>query len=50
MTSSLTLEMPTRRKGIRIWAGIIGGIMVGPWKVPDGIKMTEAPLREHLES
>lgn len=39
--------------GIMIWAGIIGGIMVGPWKVPDGVKMTAdnyiAFLREHFE-
>lgn len=50
MISSLTLEMPTRRKGIIIWAGIIGGVMVGPWKVPDSIKMTATLLREQLES
>ena len=22
------------------WAGIVGGIMVGSWKVQDGVKMT----------
>ena len=37
-----------------IWAGIIGGIMVGPWRVPDGTKITAdayiAFLKEHLES
>lgn len=36
-----------------IWVVIIGGIMVGPWKVPDGIKTTAygyiAFLRENLE-
>ena len=36
-----------------IWVGIIGGIMVGPWKVLDSIKMTAHSylvlLREHLE-
>ena len=26
--------------GIRIWAGIIGGVLVGPWRVPEGVKMT----------
>ena len=23
-----------------VWAGIVGGIMVEPWKVQDGVKMT----------
>jgi len=40
--------------GIMIWAGIIGGIMVGPWRVPEGTKITAdayiAFLKEHLES
>ena len=26
--------------GIMIWAGIIGGFMVGPWILPDGTKIT----------
>ena len=37
-----------------IWAGIIGGIMVGPWRVPDGTEITAdayiAFLKEYLES
>ena len=36
-----------------IWAGVIGGIMVDPWKVPDGIKMTSniniVSLREQFK-
>ena len=40
--------------GIMIWAGIIGGIIVGLWRVPDGTKITAdayiAFLKEHLES
>lgn len=39
--------------GIMIWAGIIGGTLVGPWRVPDGVKMTAVAyinfLKEHLE-
>lgn len=39
-----------RECGIMIWAGIIGCIIVSPWKVSDGIKMTaNAFLRDHLE-
>ena len=40
--------------GITIWAGIVGGIMVGPWTVPDVMKITAdayiAFLKEHLKS
>ena len=40
--------------GLVIWAGIIGGIMAGLWRVPDGMKITEdayiAFYKEHLES
>ena len=36
-----------------IWAGIIGGIMVGPQKVPDGVKMNAhtyvALPKKHLQ-
>ena len=40
--------------GIRIWAGIIGGVLVGPWRVPEGVKMTAetyiAFLQQNFES
>lgn len=39
--------------GIMIWGGIIGKTLVGPWRVPDGVKMTAdayiAFMKEHLE-
>lgn len=35
-----------------VWVSIIGDIMVGPWKVSDGVKMSAdayiAFLNEHL--
>ena len=39
--------------GIMIWAGIIDGIMVCPWRVSEEIQITAEPyiviLKEHLE-
>ena len=39
--------------GIMFQALIIGNELVGPWKVPEGVKMTSVPyvtfLKEHLE-
>ena len=39
--------------GIMVWAGINGGTFVGPWKVPEGVKMTANTyinfLKDNLE-
>ena len=35
--------------GIMIWAGIIGGVLVGPWRVPEGVKMTAATYIAFLQ-
>ncbi|XP_029641898.1 uncharacterized protein LOC115216572 [Octopus sinensis] len=47
------LRRQQRGGGIMIWADIIGDILVGPWKVPDRVKMTADAYiifpREHIE-
>ena len=52
MRSSLTVEIPTSKKKYH-FAGIIGCIMIRPYKVSNDIKMTSdayaAHLRDHLE-
>ena len=39
--------------GVMFWAGIISNDLVGPWKDPEGVKMTSvayvAFVKEHLE-
>lgn len=52
-----TRHMRLRRQqgggGTMVWAGIIGGRLVGPWKVPGGVKMTADAyisfLKDHLQ-
>lgn len=36
--------------GVMIWAGIIGGELVGPIRVPEGVKITSAAYCQLLES
>lgn len=35
--------------GIMLWSGIIGGILVGPWKLSDGINITTDAYRAYLQ-
>lgn len=35
--------------GVMFWAGIVGNMMVGPWKVPDGVKMTSLAYIDFLK-
>ena len=36
--------------GVMIWAGIIGDELVGPFRVPDGLKLTAATYCEFLKT
>ena len=51
--SSRRLRRPQGGGGIMIWAGIIEGITVRPWRVYEGIQITAETyieiLKEHLE-
>ena len=52
--SSSRLRSPQGGRGILIWALIIDGIMVRPWRVSEEIQITAetyiAILKEHLET
>ena len=34
--------------GVMFWAGIMGRVLVGPFRVPEGVKMTSAKYVELL--
>ena len=38
-----------RRREVMFWAAILGSKLIGPFKVPDGVKMTAFTYTERLE-